>query len=279
MQIVRELGALREVLGSLRETKARIGLVPTMGALHAGHMHLVETAMAQCDAVVVSIFVNPTQFGEGEDLDAYPRQEAADVVLLETAGVDLVWAPTVDQIYPDGFATNVSVSGVSAGLCGGSRPGHFDGVATIVAKLFNQVRPDAAFFGEKDYQQLAVIRRMARDLDFTHDIVGVPTVRDPDGLALSSRNAYLTAEQRIQAAALPDIMRSAANAIAKGGDIASILSNAKAQLLASGFHKVGYLELRDAETLDDMAIFDNPARLLAAAHIGSTRLIDNISVT
>lgn len=279
MQIVKELGVLREVLSKLRETKARIGLVPTMGALHAGHMHLVETAMAQCDAVVVSIFVNPTQFGEGEDLDAYPRQEAADAALLETAGVGLVWAPAVDQIYPEGFATNVSVSGVSAGLCGGSRPGHFDGVATVVAKLFNQVRPDSAFFGEKDYQQLAVIRRMARDLDFTHDIVGVPTVRDPDGLALSSRNAYLTPEQRSQATALPDVMRNAAEAIAKGGDIASILSDAEAQLLGSGFHKVDYLELRDAETLDNIAIFDDPARLLVAAHIGSTRLIDNISVT
>jgi pantoate--beta-alanine ligase len=249
-----------------------------MGALHAGHMRLVETALAQCDAVVVSIFVNPTQFGQGEDLDAYPRQEAADAALLEAAGADLIWAPTVDQVYPDGFATNISVTGVSAGLCGGSRPGHFDGVATVVAKLFNQTRPDAAFFGEKDYQQLAVIRRMARDLDFSHDIVGVPTVRDADGLALSSRNAYLTSVQRRAAVALPDNMRDAADAISKGGDVINILEEAKAKLLSSGFHQVDYFELRNAETLENMTVFNKPARLLAAAHIGSTRLIDNIAV-
>lgn len=278
MQIVRQLGPLRTALDAIRQTKPRLGLVPTMGALHAGHMRLVETALAQCDAVVVSIFVNPTQFGEGEDLDAYPRQEAADAALLEAAGADLIWAPTVDQVYPDGFATNINVTGVSAGLCGGSRPGHFDGVATVVAKLFNQTRPDVAFFGEKDYQQLAVIRRMARDLDFSHDIVGVPTVRDADGLAMSSRNAYLTSAQRRAAVALPDNMRDAADAISKGGDVASILEEAKAKLLSSGFYQVDYFELRNAETLENMTVFNKPARLLAAAHIGSTRLIDNIAV-
>ncbi|MEP3225230.1 MAG: pantoate--beta-alanine ligase [Parasphingorhabdus sp.] len=279
MQIVEQLAPLRETLEDIRERKPRLGLVPTMGALHAGHMHLVETALEQCDAVVVSIFVNPTQFGEGEDLDSYPRQEAQDRALLNAAGVDLLWSPPVAAVYPDGFATNISVGGVSTGLCGGARPGHFDGVATVVAKLFNQIRPDAAFFGEKDYQQLAVIRRMARDLDFTHDIVGVPTVRDKDGLALSSRNAFLTAEQRVQAAALPTIMQDVAEAIKIGGDVATILRDAKANLRASGFHNVDYLELRDAETLEIMTIFDKSARLLAAAHIGSTRLIDNIAVS
>ena len=278
MQIIRQLDPLRTALDAIRKNGATIGLVPTMGALHAGHMELVKAAMAQCDKVVVSIFVNPTQFGAGEDLDSYPRQEAADAALLEEAGVELVWAPTVDQVYPDGFATNVSVSGVSSGLCGGSRPGHFDGVATVVAKLFNQVRPDAAFFGEKDFQQLAVIRRMARDLDFTHDIIGVPTVRDADGLALSSRNAYLTSEQRQQAVALPDVMRGAAEEIASGGDISAVLDEAKAKLLASGFHKVDYFELKHADTLEKMTVFARPARLLAAAHIGTTRLIDNIAV-
>lgn len=278
MQIVRQLDPLRDALAAFRTAGARIGLVPTMGALHAGHMRLVEKAMEQCDVVVASIFVNPTQFGAGEDLDAYPRQEAADAALLESAGVKLLWAPTADQVYPDGYATNVSVGGISDGLCGAARPGHFDGVATVVAKLFNQIRPDAAYFGEKDYQQLAVIRRMARDLDFTHDIVGVPTVRDPDGLALSSRNAYLTEEQRANAVALPDAMREAASAIAAGGDIADILAAAKARILGSGFHKVDYLELRDANRLTILDIFTKPARLFAAAHIGRTRLIDNIPV-
>ncbi len=279
MQIIRQLAPLRDALDDLRKQGQRIGLVPTMGALHAGHMSLVEAANRQCDAVIASIFVNPTQFGEGEDLDAYPRQEAADAALLDEAVVAILWAPAVDQVYPEGYATNVSVSGVSTGLCGGSRPGHFDGVATVVAKLFNQVRPDAAFFGEKDYQQLAVIRRMARDLDFVHDIVGVPTVRDPDGLALSSRNAYLDAEQRAQAVALPNTMRAAAAAIGAGGDIGRILDQATAKLLSSGFRNVDYFELRNAETLEIMTKYEEPARLLAAAHIGSTRLIDNIAVT
>tara|TARA_R110000824_G_scaffold44315_1_gene128962 strand:- start:488 stop:1327 length:840 start_codon:yes stop_codon:yes gene_type:complete len=279
MQIVRQLDPLRDALTEFRKAGSRIGLVPTMGALHAGHMRLVEVAMEQCDAVVASIFVNPTQFGEGEDLDAYPRQEAADAALLEAAGVELLWAPTADQMYPAGYATNVSVGGISDGLCGAARPGHFDGVATVVAKLFNQVRPDAAFFGEKDYQQLAVIRRMACDLDFTHDIVGVQTVRDPDGLALSSRNAYLTKEQRTNAVVLPDAMRDAAGEIAAGGNVATILEEAKSRLLASGFHKIDYLELRDANTLALLDDFTQSARLFAAAHIGRTRLIDNIPVS
>jgi pantoate--beta-alanine ligase len=279
MQIVRQLDPLRDALAELRKPGLKIGLVPTMGALHAGHMRLVEVAREHCDAVVASIFVNPTQFGEGEDLDAYPRQEAADAALLEAAGVELLWAPTADQMYPSGYATSVSVSGISDGLCGAARPGHFDGVATVVAKLFNQTRPDAAFFGEKDYQQLAVIRRMARDLDFTHDIVGVPTVRDPDGLALSSRNAYLTEQQRADAVALPETMREAAGAIAAGGDVATILAEGRARILAAGFHKIDYLELRDADTLLALDKFSQPARLFAAAHIGRTRLIDNIPVS
>jgi len=279
MQIVRQLDPLRDALAEFRKAGSKIGLVPTMGALHAGHMRLVEVAREECDAVVASIFVNPTQFGEGEDLDAYPRQEVADAALLDAAGVELLWAPTADQMYPSGYATSVSVTGISDGLCGAARPGHFDGVATVVAKLFNQVRPDAAYFGEKDYQQLSVIRWMARDLDFTHDIVGVPTVRDPDGLALSSRNAYLTAEQRADAVALPEAMREAATAIADGGKVAAILEAAKARILGSGFHKIDYLELRDANTLALLDVFTEPARLFAAAHIGRTRLIDNIALS
>ncbi|WP_417612445.1 pantoate--beta-alanine ligase [Parasphingorhabdus sp.] len=278
MQIVRQLAPLQDALTELRKPGLKIGLVPTMGALHAGHMRLVEVAREHCDAVVASIFVNPTQFGEGEDLDAYPRQETADAALLEAAGVELLWAPTADQMYPSGYATSISVIGVSDGLCGAARPGHFDGVATVVAKLFNQTRPDAAFFGEKDYQQLAVIRRMARDLDFTHDIIGVATVRDPDGLALSSRNAYLSEAERERAVALPAAMREAAGAIAAGGEVAAILADAKSRILASGFHKIDYLELRDADTLALLDVFAKPARLLAAARIGRTRLIDNIPV-
>ncbi len=279
MQIVRQLDPLRDALAEFRKAGSRIGLVPTMGALHAGHMRLVEVAKEQCDAVVASIFVNPAQFGEGEDLDAYPRPEAADAALLTAAGVKLLWAPTADQVYPEGYATNVSVSGISDGLCGAARPGHFDGVATVVAKLFNQIRPDAAFFGEKDYQQLAIIRRMARDLDFTHEIVGVATVRDPDGLALSSRNAYLTAEQRNNAVALPQMMQDAAMAIAAGGAVSAILAETTARLLETGFHKIDYLELRDANTLAVLNDFTKSARLFAAAHIGRTRLIDNIPVS
>ena len=279
MQIVRQLDPLRDALAEFRKAGARIGLVPTMGALHAGHLRLVEVAKERCDVLVASIFVNPAQFGEGEDLDAYPRQEAADAGLLKAAGVSLLWAPAADQVYPEGYATKVSVSGISDGLCGAARPGHFDGVATVVAKLFNQIRPDAAFFGEKDYQQLAVIRRMARDLDFTHEIVGVTTVRDTDGLALSSRNAYLTAEQRENAAALPRLMKEATTAIAAGGAVAAILAETTRRLLGSGFHKIDYLELRDANTLALLNDFTKPARLFAAAHIGRTRLIDNIPLS
>lgn len=279
MQIIRQLDPLRDVLDGFRKDLGRIGLVPTMGALHSGHMRLVEVAHDQCDAVVVSIFVNPAQFGAGEDLDSYPRPEAEDAALLEQAGVALLWAPTPDQIYPEGYATNVSVGAISDGLCGAARPGHFDGVATVVTKLFNQVRPDAAFFGEKDYQQLAIIRRLARDLDFTHDVIGVPTVRDSDGLALSSRNAYLTVQQRSQAVALPEALQEAAGAIADGEPVALVIEKAKAKLLASGFHKVDYLELRHAETLRILDKFDLPARLLVAAHIGRTRLIDNIPIS
>ncbi|MEZ5707830.1 MAG: pantoate--beta-alanine ligase [Blastomonas sp.] len=278
MQIIRQLDLLKSALGGLREAGQRIALVPTMGALHAGHMQLVEQAAKHADSVVVSIFVNPTQFGPNEDLDAYPRQEAADAALLQAANVALLWAPAVDQMYPDGFASSIRVTGVSEGLCGASRPGHFDGVATVVAKLFQQVEPDVALFGEKDYQQLAVIRTMARDLDFTLDIIGVPTVRDADGLALSSRNAYLDAAQRAAAVTLPDAMRDAIAAMEAGAPIALSLEQLRERLAQAGFGPIDYVALCDAMTLAPMATLNRTARLLVAARMGKTRLIDNMAV-
>ena len=287
MQTISRLDELRDAVTALKNggkaDPATLALVPTMGALHEGHLTLVRAAKARADHVAVSIFVNPRQFGPNEDLDAYPRRLAADAALLEAEGVDLLWAPTVDQVYPEGYATNVSVSGLDAVLCGAARPGHFDGVATIVGKLFNQVRPDIALFGEKDWQQLAIIRRMARDLDLTQPyadaILGVPTVREADGLAMSSRNQYLTPEQRVQAAGLSQAMRKAIAAIESGGVVADALATLRADVLGSGFVSVDYADLRDAETLEDLpALSGRPARLLVAARIGKARLIDNMAV-
>lgn len=282
MQIIDSLLPLRSAIVGLRRDGA-LALVPTMGALHEGHLTLVREARKQASHVAVSIFVNPRQFGAGEDLDAYPRQLEADCALLRGENVSLVWAPKPAEMYPQGYATNISVSGVSEGLCGGERPGHFDGVATVVCKLFNQVQPDIALFGEKDWQQLAVIRRMARDLDLTRpavgNIIGVPTVREADGLAMSSRNAYLTPEQRAEAAALPRAMCEAIAAIEQGAPVEPTLERLKADLVTGGFSSVDYAELRDAESLVPLAALGpNPARLFAAARIGSARLIDNMAV-
>ncbi len=276
MQIIRETEALRAALAKLRGRGRRIAFVPTMGALHAGHMALVAEAKLRADRVVASIFVNPRQFGANEDLAAYPRREASDARMLEQAGVALLWAPDVATVYPQGFATTVSVAGVGEGLDAVARPGHFDGVATVVAKLFNQVRPDIALFGEKDYQQLAVIRRMVRDLEFPIEIAGVPTQRDADGLALSSRNAYLAEDERRSARALPRALGEAAQAILGGMAVAEALARARARLEAAGFDPIDYVALRDAETLAPLETLDRPARLLAAARIGATRLIDNL---
>jgi pantoate--beta-alanine ligase len=279
VQIVRTVAALRDARASFRDARDTVALVPTMGALHPGHLALVEEARRRARRVVVSIFVNPTQFGPNEDLTAYPRREGTDVKLLEDAGCDLLWLPTVEEMYPLGASTTVTVGGVSEGLCGAARPGHFAGVATVVAKLFNQVRPDFAVFGEKDYQQLAVIRQMNRDLDFGIDVIGVATQREDDGLALSSRNIYLSDANRVAARALPRALGEAARAIQAGGDTAIILDHARSRILAGGFDSVEYVELRDAATLAPMTTLDRDARILAAARLGGTRLIDNLAVT
>ncbi|WBH17693.1 pantoate--beta-alanine ligase [Sphingomonas radiodurans] len=277
MQTVRDLNDLRAAVAAFRADGARVALVPTMGALHAGHVALVEAAKRPGTKVVASIFVNPKQFGPNEDLARYPRREAADSRMLVEAGCDLLWLPPVEAMYPEGFATSIGVAGVSEGLDGAARPGHFDGVATVVAKLFNQVTPDAAYFGEKDFQQLAVIRRMVADLDFGLEIVGVPTQRDDDGLALSSRNIYLDDEQRAKAVALPRALGVAARAIGRGDDAETALGDAQNSLLAAGF-VVDYVALVDAETLAPAPPADRPRRLLAAARMGQTRLIDNIAI-
>ena len=276
MQTIRQPDALRKAVDDFRATGERVALVPTMGALHAGHIALVEAAKRHATRIVASIFVNPKQFGPTEDFAQYPRKEQADSRMLAAAGVDLLWLPPVEVMYPDGFATNVSVAGVSEVLEGAHRPGHFDGVATVVAKLFGQVRPDVALFGEKDFQQLAVIRRMAADLDLGIEIVGVPTQRDDDGLALSSRNAYLMPEDRARAVALPRALGAAERAIAEGGEPGAALAQARETLAAAGFD-VDYVAVVDAETLGD-PVDGRPRRLLAAARIGGTRLIDNIAL-
>jgi len=281
LQTVTQLSDLRRETDAL-QAAGTLALVPTMGALHEGHLTLVREASRAADHVAVSIFVNPRQFGANEDLDAYPRQLARDAALLEAEGVSLLWAPPPGEVYPEGYATNVSVSGVSEGLCGASRPGHFDGVATVVCKLFNQVRPDMAFFGEKDWQQLAVIRRMARDLDLTRPHVdaihGVAIVREDDGLAMSSRNAYLTVENRAIAATLPREMRLAIERIVAGDATGSVLEAFRDQLLEAGFDSIDYAEIRDGR---DLARASDPApgdRFFVAARIGGTRLIDNMPV-
>ena len=283
MLTVDSLPCLRDAVRELRLGGRSLALVPTMGALHEGHLALVREAKRRADRVVVSIFVNPRQFGLNEDLDGYPRKLAQDTALLEAEGVDLLWAPAASEVYPGGFVTNVSVALLSEGLCGASRPGHFDGVATVVLKLFNQVMPDIALFGEKDWQQLIVIRRMARDLDLvhpdTHAIIGVPTVREEDGLAMSSRNVYLSQEERQRAAALPRAMREATSRLEAGEAAEPVLADLESALIAGGFASTDYAVLADAESLEPLGrLGDAPARLLVAARIGGTRLIDNMMV-
>lgn len=275
---VRTIADLRAAILPWRARGDSVALVPTMGALHAGHVALIDRARTEARRTVVSIFVNPIQFGDARDLETYPRDEAADRAMLTAAGADLLFAPDAGEVYPRGFATRVAVDGLSRGLCGDARPGHFEGVATVVAKLFNMVRPDCAVFGEKDYQQLLVIRRLAADLDTAVRVIGHPTVREDDGLAMSSRNRRLSPDERRVAPRLYSELAGAAAAIAAGAPARAALDAARAALVAAGFGPIDYLELRDGETLACPVAPGRPARIFAAAHLGVTRLIDNVRV-
>lgn len=278
MQIIRDIPTLREAIRSRRTEGKHIALVPTMGALHAGHLSLVKQGFEHAQAVVVSIFVNPTQFGPNEDFSKYPRTEEADCKALEGVGATIAYLPRVEDMYPEGAATSVKVAGITSGLCGAFRPGHFDGVATIVTKLFMQVQPDVAIFGEKDYQQLAVIRRFTQDLDIPVQVLGAPVIRESDGLALSSRNRYLAPAERAIAPKLHAILQEAAQSIKSGNAVKTALEKASQAILQAGFAKLDYIELRDAATLAPLEKLTAPARLLVAAYLGTTRLIDNIEV-
>jgi len=278
LPIVRTVPELRAQIAQWRRQGHRVGLIPTMGALHAGHVSLVARALAEADRAVATIFVNPKQFGPGEDLERYPRHETEDAAKLATAGANLLFAPGLAEMYPSGFATTVAVSRLTDVLDGPLRPGHFEGVATVVAKLLLQTLPDIAVFGEKDYQQLLVIRRMAQDLDIPVRIVGAPTVRDANGLAMSSRNAYLSPAHRAIAPTLHAVLAGAAERLRRGELAASVLFSGRNALNAAGFTQLDYLELRDGESL---AVLDAPktgARLFAAAWLDKTRLIDNVAV-
>lgn len=277
--IVRQLKDLRRKVANWRRGDDTIALVPTMGALHEGHLGLVKLAKKKASRAIVSLFVNPTQFAPHEDLSRYPRDEHGDRMKLAGAGADLVWAPAVEEMYPAGFATNIVPKGAAIGLEGEFRPHHFGGVATVCCKLFSQVTPDIAVFGEKDFQQFAVIRQMVRDLNLPLKIIAMPTVRERDGLALSSRNAYLSPEERAIAPALNRALKGVAAVVAAGGSAAKARETAKREVLRAGFTSVDYIEVRDAETLgpyDGKA--GRPGRVLAAAWLGKTRLIDNVAL-
>jgi pantoate--beta-alanine ligase len=273
LQRVRSIAELRAGTNIWKTNGAKIGFVPTMGALHAGHLDLVKRAKSLADKVVVSIFVNPLQFAPTEDLERYPRDEAGDVAKLAAAGCDLVYLPTVDVLYPEGFVSRIEMSGPALGLETDFRPQFFSGVATVVMKLFNQVGADVAVFGEKDFQQLAVVRAMARDFDLKLDVIGAPTTRETDGLALSSRNAYLSPQER---AVAPELHRQL-QAIAASSDPDAAIEAAKAALTGIGFGKIDYIALRDADTLGPVTEATRAKRLLAALWLGKTRLIDNIA--
>jgi pantoate--beta-alanine ligase len=277
LQVIRDPAELRAQVRAQRSKGKRIGLVPTMGGLHEGHLSLLREARGRCDLLIMSLFVNPTQFGPNEDLNRYPRDEEGDLKRAEECGVDLVFSPEVASMYPKGFQTSISLSELSKPLCGAGRPGHFEGVATVVTKLFHAALPDLAVFGQKDAQQLAIIRQMVLDLDFGIEIVGAPIVREEDGLAMSSRNAYLSEEERKQALSLYQGLCAARQRYDEGAkDASTLVGAARSVIGASPLAKIEYLELRDASTLQEVAEVEAPALLAVAAAFGQTRLIDNI---
>lgn len=275
--ILRSMAELQAVIREWKAAGETVGVVPTMGALHDGHLSLVRAARRECARVIVTIFVNPKQFNNPDDLKKYPRTEETDAVALAPVGVDLIFAPMPEEVYPEGFVTRVSVAGLAASMEGGRRPGHFDGVATVVSKLFGMTQADRAYFGQKDWQQLQVVKRLVRDLNMAVEIVGCETVREADGLAMSSRNIRLDPQARQRAPALYRILRETARVIRDGAAVPMAMQQARAAILAAGFESVDYIELRDAATLERVQDLVKPARILAAAAIGDVRLIDNIA--
>jgi pantoate--beta-alanine ligase len=275
LPVIRTVAGLRRQVAGWRAAGETIGIVPTMGALHEGHIALVARSRAECRRTIATLFVNPLQFNATDDFKSYPREEAADRRMFAGAGVDLLFAPTVEEVYPSGFDTSVSVGALARTLCGATRPGHFQGVATVVTKLLLITLPDRAYFGEKDYQQLRVIERLALDLSIPVGIVGVPTVREPDGLAMSSRNRHLTQEQRAIAGTIPRLLKSLADDIAAGGDIAEALISGRTALFEAGIERLDYLDCCDGSTLEPVRTKLPGARLFVAAFVGKTRLIDN----
>ena len=279
MIIVRTIDALRAAASSWRRAGKTVALIPTMGALHEGHLSLVRLGQTICDQTIITIFINPSQFGKNEDLESYPSNLSQDIEMLKGVGADLLFAPDDKEMYPDGFSTSVIPGAISNTLCGAVRPGHFQGVATVVTKLLMQSQPDKAIFGEKDYQQLLVIRKVSSDLDIPVEIVSAPIQRGSDGLALSSRNAYLSCSERSLAPLLYRTLCRAAEEIkARPEAPKEVCADADQELRSNGFSQVDYFKLCDSETLENMELFDRPARLLAAANIGKTRLIDNLQL-
>ncbi|MEP3347240.1 MAG: pantoate--beta-alanine ligase [Litoreibacter sp.] len=276
--IVRSLAELRQLVTGWKQRGETVGVVPTMGALHQGHLSLVRAAKEGCDRVIVTIFINPKQFNNPEDYENYPRTEEDDAQKLEPFDVDVVYVPDGPAMYPEGFATNVSVGGLTDVLCGAHRPGHFDGVATVVSKLFLQTQADRAYFGEKDFQQLQVVTRLAGDLDIPVEVVGCPTIREEDGLAMSSRNLLLSDRARVWAPELNAAMQDMADGLLAGGDITELRAKATARIERAGFTEVEYMDLRARDTLEELDTPTRPARLLAAAWLAGVRLIDNIAV-